>query len=361
MKKSFLKKALVMAGAALLALPLALDASVVNAADEAPTETQNILLTKYAYTTNPGDDATSPADSTGYETLPKEDQPRAQGVKFSIYDATNAYWSNVGQKFEPDTVKGSDLSDAKTTAPIRTGLTDVNGQIHFNALPTSSLVNGKSKPAVYLFAEDPQSAKDYGTQADFVLSLPVKVDGKKLDTVHVYPKNTATETHNLKFVKQDSETNEPLAGAGFKITNAKGQYASIADAKTVTGFNPNAVDVKWVDADAEDEATEFFSDDKGEFGFTAYAESTKGGDTYGLKGNGEYNYEETTVPNGYTGAQNGQINEKNGVKDDALTVLNTPKGLLPHTGGAGIILFIVLGAALVVLGGVAYNKRRTSF
>lgn len=360
MKKSFLKKALVMAGAALLALPLALNASVVNAADEAPVDTQNVLLTKYAYTKDPGEDATSPKTADGYNTQPDENQARAEGVKFSIYDATKAYWSNVRQKFEPDTVKGADLSDAKTTAPIRTGLTDVNGQIHFNSLPTSSVVNGTRKPAVYLFVEDPQSAKDYETtQADFVLSLPVKVDGKKLDTVNVYPKNTSTKTHNLQFVKKDSETKAPLAGAGFKITNAKGQYASIADTKTVTGFSPNAVDVKWVAT--EGEATEFFSGDNGEFGFTSYAESTKGGDTYGLKGDAKYNYEETTVPDGYTGAAKGQINEKNGDEDEALPVLNTPKGLLPHTGGTGIILFVVLGAALVVLGGVAYNKRRTSF
>lgn len=39
-------------------------------------------------------------------------------------------------------------------------------------------------------------------------------------------------------------------------------------------------------------------------------------------------------------------------------VANTPKGFLPSTGGAGIILFVALGAAMVGLAGVYFTSRR---
>ena len=39
-------------------------------------------------------------------------------------------------------------------------------------------------------------------------------------------------------------------------------------------------------------------------------------------------------------------------------VPNTPKGFLPQTGGAGIILFVALGAAMVGLAGVYFVSRR---
>lgn len=41
-----------------------------------------------------------------------------------------------------------------------------------------------------------------------------------------------------------------------------------------------------------------------------------------------------------------------------ITIRNTPKGFLPTTGGAGIILFVALGAAMVGLAGVYFTSRR---
>ena len=35
-------------------------------------------------------------------------------------------------------------------------------------------------------------------------------------------------------------------------------------------------------------------------------------------------------------------------------------GLLPHTGGKGIVAFVVAGVALIALGGLAYSKRRAA-
>ncbi|HFI0233105.1 TPA: SpaH/EbpB family LPXTG-anchored major pilin [Streptococcus suis] len=41
-----------------------------------------------------------------------------------------------------------------------------------------------------------------------------------------------------------------------------------------------------------------------------------------------------------------------------IKIVNTPKGFLPSTGGAGIILFVALGAAMVGLAGVYFTSRR---
>lgn len=374
MKKSLFTKILTVVGAAVLTLPavLGVGSSTAKAADTIPT--QKVELTKFAYNksingdeTTPGSDQEmlTPKDTDGQKTL--------DGVTFEVYDVTQQYWDNIKKytdkdgNVDQDAVNGNGkftLSDA-----FKTGVTANGGKIDFDLPVYSTVTIGNKqykKQAIYVFHEvDGTANADYKTQPDFVLSLPkgsVDKDGN-YSTVYVYPKNDSTTTHDLEFVKKDSETGANLAGAEFVIKNKDGKYAQVLDDKgnkvsPVTGFSPDPVEVKWVSS--KDDATRFASDADGKFGFTSYTESTLDGSTYGLKAKGDYTYEETKAPAGYDGDATGDINEQNGDNDAALVVNNKPQGLLPHTGGKGIVAFVVAGVALIALGGLAYSKRRAA-
>lgn len=363
MTHSILKKALTLIGAAVLALPLtvgALGSHSVAAAEETP-DTQNVTLTKYAYT-NGQIGNTSPNSADDLTKTPDEQQDRVAGVKFTAYNVTDQYWTGIENGDFTSSVQASQFTKNDDDI-VKADVTDANGQINYKDLPTHYDFNGKNKAAVYLFVEDPTTAPDYDSEAtEFILSLPVKTsDGQYPKDVYVYPKNLSTQTYDLEFTKEDAETGATLANAEFQIKNKAGQYAQVQDAtdNKVTGFSADPAQVKWVQ-DASD-ATTFVSDNDGKFGFTSYAETVRDGATWGLKKSADYTYIETKAPNGYDKVDEATINTQNGDKDDSLVVKDTPQGLLPHTGGTGIIAFIVLGVALVAIGGVAYTKRRVRF
>lgn len=357
------KRALALAGAAILALPLAIgtfESNPVAADSPATPDTQNITLTKYAYTHGIG--ITSPDSADDMIKTPDPDQDRVAGVKFTVYNVTDQYWTGIENGTFDSSVQASEFTENKSDI-VHEDTTDANGQISYPNAPTHVDFNGKQKAAVYLFVEDPSTAPDYNSaSAKFILSLPVKTsDGNYPDTVYVYPKNFATDTYDLEFTKQDSETGATLANAEFQITNKAGLYAQVSNAtdNKVTVFSADPVQVKWVQNTSD--ATTFISDNNGKFGFTSYAETVRDRATWGLKKSADYTYIETKAPNGYGKVNDGTINSQNGANDESLVVKDTPTGLLPHTGGIGIIAFITLGVALVVIGGIAYTKRRVRF
>ncbi|HFU3720978.1 TPA: SpaH/EbpB family LPXTG-anchored major pilin [Streptococcus suis] len=148
-------------------------------------------------------------------------------------------------------------------------------------------------------------------------------------------------TGGYRFIKTDVSTNKPLAGATFVVRNAatEGQYLKI---------NDTTKEISWVTSDAD--ATKFTTGAKGIVDIK--------GLTYGT-----YYLEETQAPTDYV-----KLTERIAftVKFDSYktttttphNVANTPKGFLPSTGGAGIILFVALGAAMVGLAGVYFTSRR---
>ncbi|HFI0525792.1 TPA: SpaH/EbpB family LPXTG-anchored major pilin [Streptococcus suis] len=153
-------------------------------------------------------------------------------------------------------------------------------------------------------------------------------------------------TGGYRFIKTDVSTNKPLAGAEFVVRDAatEGQYLKIdADSK-----------ISWVGTYGE--ATKFTTeadgivDIKGLTYGTYYLEETQAPTDYvklpaRIKFDVEFNsytLHTTTTPT--------EVKEHN--------VPNTPKGFLPSTGGAGIILFVALGAAMVGLAGVYFTSRR---
>ncbi|WP_125583012.1 SpaA isopeptide-forming pilin-related protein [Lacticaseibacillus suibinensis] len=371
MKKSFLKKALVMAGAALLALPLVLgNGNLVSAADgdgatptTDPVAKQSITLVKYAYTNK----ADFPTENTSDDIFTKSTDTttkRLSNVTFNVYNVSQQYWDNPDHYQDKDgqIVANGELKEAGTPVAMKT---DANGEAtaSFDVFTKVTIKDKEvQRPSVYVFKEDPLTTQGYDKQNDFALSLPQGglTDGKYQD-LYVYPKNKSTSTFDLKFKKIDSITKDALAGAKFNIMKGN-LYATILKdgtrVATVDQYDEkNPVDVKWTSDKSE--ATEFISDKDGYVGFVAVIENTQNGVLHGIAENGKYTAWEVDAPAGYEvpAKKDTPITEK----DNSVEIPNTPKGLLPHTGGAGIVLFVVLGAALVVLGGVAYNKRRTSF
>ncbi|MBQ6706153.1 MAG: LPXTG cell wall anchor domain-containing protein [Clostridia bacterium] len=136
----------------------------------------------------------------------------------------------------------------------------------------------------------------------------------------------STQTYELNVLKQD-QNQAPLEGAGFVLRDNEKNYYKYE----------NGV-VSWV-TDIND-ATEYFSDENGKLRF------------YGLDAEIMYLVEKT-VPGGYTGVEETQVNLKSGsVKAgnavEVIKVTNTLGQALPETGGIGTTVFYIGGAVLVV-------------
>lgn len=151
------------------------------------------------------------------------------------------------------------------------------------------------------------------------------------------PKSTvSSKTCEINVLKVDQDE-VALAGAGFKLRDNENRYYKFDDAtKTVS----------WVD---EANATEVFSDAQGKLNF------------YGVDAEIFY-LKETTVPGGYTGVGETQVNVKNGsiTAVNPVTVVNTLGQKLPETGGIGTTVFYIGGAVLVLvaLGALIVIKRK---
>ncbi|MBY5010755.1 SpaH/EbpB family LPXTG-anchored major pilin [Streptococcus suis] len=152
------------------------------------------------------------------------------------------------------------------------------------------------------------------------------------------------KTGGYKFVKVDVNNNaKTLAGAEFVVRKDTTDTAKY--------FKATAEGGQWVDS---------LSD------ATKYTTGTDGiVDVKGLE-YGTYQLQETKAPEGYalpTGTAAYTQFEVTATsytttKDVLHTLVNTPKGFLPSTGGTGIILFVALGAAMVGLAGVYFVSRR---
>ncbi|HGI1209589.1 TPA: SpaH/EbpB family LPXTG-anchored major pilin [Streptococcus pyogenes] len=151
-------------------------------------------------------------------------------------------------------------------------------------------------------------------------------------------------TGGYKFVKKDSQSGATLSGAQFVVKQGS-NFAIFEDARNTKG---EYIFKEWT-AD-EEKATPIVSDGNGEL------------KVIGLK-NGDYQLEEKatssdkyvlldedvdfTVEHGKYGSQ------------ELKSVLNTPKGLLPSTGGNGIYAFLIIGSALMIGAYAWFKKSKT--
>lgn len=152
---------------------------------------------------------------------------------------------------------------------------------------------------------------------------------------------------NYHFVKQDLNTKEVLAGAEFNIAKEsegtdylykkaapKGdeyQYAWKSELTDTTGW----------------EIVKLTSGSTGEFDIT------------GLK-YGTYYLHETVAPDGYVLPNSDfafTVSDKTEAAVDDV-IENQPKGILPSTGGMGIIAFVLAGIVLIGGAAIYFNKRR---
>ncbi|HFU4350945.1 TPA: SpaH/EbpB family LPXTG-anchored major pilin [Streptococcus suis] len=158
------------------------------------------------------------------------------------------------------------------------------------------------------------------------------------------PKTETVKTGGYKFVKVDVNNNaKTLAGAQFVV-----RKSTAADAEYFVATADGGV----------------WTTDKSKA--TVY--TTTGNGIVDVKGleYGTYQLQEITAPTGYALPKDLADYTQFVVTEDSYTttstapikIVNTPKGFLPSTGGAGIILFVALGAAMVGLAGVYFTSRR---
>ncbi|MGR4071045.1 SpaH/EbpB family LPXTG-anchored major pilin [Streptococcus parasuis] len=209
-------------------------------------------------------------------------------------------------------------------------------------------------------------AKEGGKTLEFTYTMKLNaqavMDSKNVNKVTVeYGRKTETfndvvttpgnekevYTGGYRFIKTDVSTNKPLAGATFVVRDA------------------DATTAKYLKIDAKTKETSWVTSVTEATKFTTGADGIV--DIKGLK-YGTYYLEETEAPTDYVkltkrieftvafGSYTAHTTTTTEVKEH--NVANTPKGFLPSTGGAGIILFVALGATMVGLAGVYFTSRR---
>lgn len=163
------------------------------------------------------------------------------------------------------------------------------------------------------------------------------------DTEQQITPPTPVGTGGFKFTKKDAQTGKVLQKAKFVVTNKEqSKFATFT-----TNAKGDNVFTKWVDT--KDAATKVVSDDNGSIR------------VIGLL-NGDYVLNETDTPSAnYVLLKDGTITftvEHGKYGASNLDVENTPKGLLPSTGGAGIYAFIIIGAAMMIGAYIWFKKSR---
>lgn len=347
MKQHWMKRILTGVAALALAVPIAFGLGQQHQT-HAADDTQTVILTKYGFATPP-EDADRQTDQTPTDAQASwaKNAQALSGVQFQVFDVTQTYWADPSDKVP--SVEG--LSPIAADNGGTTWTTNDQGQITFKLHTTVTYqANGQevTHNAVYVFRELHSRTGYDAASEDFMLSLPAKADQD--GNVYVYPKNKKHDTYKRHFHKIDGDTNKDLAGAQFQIQNAEGQYLQLTNADgSVYAPKAGYIDTEslnlhfsWVKEQTS--ATTFVSDATGEFGLNGFADKTT-----------NYTAVETKAPAGYESADKPFTATDT---NEAIEIKDTPKHLLPHTGGAGILAIVAVGIALIALAAVGIFKRQ---
>ncbi|MDT2614050.1 SpaA isopeptide-forming pilin-related protein [Enterococcus dongliensis] len=276
------------------------------------------------------------------------------GAEFQVKNAKGEYVTGNAET-TGEAIYGAEV-DAKTFT------TDVEGAISVSGLLDGdyTLVETKAPEGYQLSASQIETAftvKDgklataeglYNDTDEADLGNPKDVNNRENTLVA----NTITVENiqnygNYHFVKQDLNTAKGLAGAEFNIakesegtdylykkaapTGDEYQYAWKSELTNKTGW----------------EIVKLTSTKTGEFDIT------------GLK-YGTYYLHETVAPDGYVLPNSDfafTVSDKTEAAVDDV-IENQPKGILPSTGGMGIIAFVLAGIVLIGGAAIYFNKRR---
>ncbi|MCV3296597.1 MAG: SpaH/EbpB family LPXTG-anchored major pilin [Oenococcus sp.] len=154
-------------------------------------------------------------------------------------------------------------------------------------------------------------------------------------------------TGGAKFIKEDKQSAAKLAGAEFKLVrvNASGDIVAYATQAADGSYTWNA---------AAAGATVYTSDAAGMLSLKGLAYSAKlaAGESYALL--------ETKAPTGYallTAPVKFTVTQGSYGDRNTITIVNIQKGILPATGGSGIVIFLVIGSILMA-SAYLWNKKR---
>lgn len=285
------------------------------------------------------------------------------GQKFGYNISLNLPWNlkdkdyyrvtdtpNTGMKTYPDTIKigNLDVNNDYTVTPK-----DDNGFIVTFNLASQKVKELAGKPVVinYQASLTKDAAFDVAinNKAFVEVGTIVEQDGKQVEKPETptenepgTPENPVTGpdiyTGGQRFNKISDESKKALSGAEFVLAKTKKdtleivEYAKIAEDGTVS----------WIAE--QNQATKYTSDDKGAFFVTGlnYSSKLPEGVTYSLI--------ETKAPEGYSLLKSpyefeiikGKPNDKT-----IFDVENVKKGILPSTGGLGVLLFVLIGGTLM--------------
>ena len=219
---------------------------------------------------------------------------------------------------------------------------------------TVSYANGGFTVDLNLTSENVKALAGKKLQLTYDMKLTAEVNPDQLQSnkASVEINNTPEQeieppkpvgTGGYQFVKKDAQTGKTLKGAEFVVTNED----QTKFAEFTTNSKNEYVFSKWVDSKTL--ATKVVSDNNG---------SIK---VIGLT-NGNYVLNETKTPSSdYVILKDGTIKftvEHGKYATSELDVANTPKGLLPSTGGSGIYAFLILGASMMLGAYIWFKKFR---
>ena len=373
---------------------------IVSADDNVDVKNTNITINKRIF-----DEGQTPANkqNTGDVMSDFGGQP-LNGSEFTVYNVSDQYYSLI-KGSNQNTAIAQIQQDAASVAPtyatkVDAKITAGQGQATFANLP---LKNSNGQYNVYLFVETktPNNVTVTKRAVPMVVAMPIyKLDAnlKPTDTpntdIQLYPKNeTAKDTKEFSNLGQFNQVTVNGTTFANVTTGDTLNYkltvnipANIGDSNAVTSYKINdkpsaglalvAGTVKVgslvKDTDYTSKFATFTTNDNGDYVFTKWVE-TKDAATkvvsdangsirvIGLL-NGDYVLNETDTPSAnYVLLKDGTITftvEHGNYGASNLDVKNTPKGLLPSTGGAGIYAFLIIGAAMMIGAYIWFKKSR---
>ena len=224
-----------------------------------------------------------------------------------IHDTLDEDMAYAALTAAPGVTKIDDCSDATCTA-------NVHFEIDYDAVSKDTSGNTTFTYTATLNA-DAETATAHPNTAWLTYSSFTSTTS----TVNVY-------TYKMDIYKWTGNESTGLAGAGFKLKNAAGNYYK----------NTNGV-VTWVTEN--EQPTEYTTTE--ENGYTI---------TFAGLANGTYTLVESTVPQGYNKSndQTITIEDADMTGDTKIGVENSTGSELPSTGGMGTTIFYILGGMLTV-------------